>query len=533
MNRTAVWGRRFAALTLLLALAGTDASPGFGAARAPHPDSDLLAQLRATETTDHDALLVGANVSMGMERPTQVSLPITAFAMGADAGRPVTVREIRVAGPDGRTRAEVRPEQRLRAVSDIAASRTEVLARLADPDPAHSKAVFERGPAVRPITVPVGDLALADGTTTTFTVTATFDVAGIERTATLPLTVSIAALPAQPFWNAGDGHLHTTWSDGWNSMDTQVSSAKNSGHKWILVTDHWKGIWAEGNRGDANWALYRNDCSAKEAVYQLPVLPGVELMAAANKGHALAYNLAGTRVPPRDEYFSAADLVTAINGHTPGASYAVVAHPYSATADRWGDWSASGFRTIELMSQERQASASTQSKWFELLRAGLASRIAGGPFVVGVANSDAHVTWQRPGEMGVSWIRSTATPLTRSAVWTAIAAGTVSASGREDLGFFTVNGVQQGGVVAASSTTTLTFGVTQRPVTGRKCTEISIRNSANGVAWSIANPTAATYTKSLPAPAADTFYVVKMVFAKTSDTDYSHVWCNPVFVDRR
>lgn len=87
--------------------------------------------------------------------------------------------------------------------------------------------------------------------------------------------------------------------------------------------------------------------------------------------------------------------------------------------------------------------------------------------------------------------------------------------------------------MVAHSTTTLAFSITQRPVTGRKCTEISIRDRNNAVVWSVSNPTSTTYTRSIAAPSSDTFYVVKMVFAKTNDTDYSHVWCNPVFVDRR
>ncbi len=297
-------------------------------------------------------------------------------------------------------------------------------------------------------------------------------------------------------------------------MAAQVSSARALGHKWIAMTDHWKGIWAVAGRGNANWALYRADCSAKETASQIPVLPGTELMAAANRGHALAYALDGSKVPPRDDYLVPSALVSAINAHTPGSSYAVICHPFSATADRWGDWRATAFRAIELMSQERQATAETQAKWFELLRAGLPARIAGGPFVVGVANSDAHAPWQRPGEAGITWIRSTVSPLSRVAVWNAIRSGAVSASGRGDIGYFTLNGVQQGGIVGATAATSLVFNITGRPVTGRKCTEVSIRNVSNGVVWSLANP-GPNVTKTLPAPSADTFYVVKMVFAST------------------
>ena len=83
--------------------------------------------------------------------------------------------------------------------------------------------IFEEG-------IPVSDLALADGTTTTFTVSAVLDIGGEETTAVLPLEVTIAALPGATYWHAGDGHVHTTtWSDGPRSLDSQVSFAKNDG----------------------------------------------------------------------------------------------------------------------------------------------------------------------------------------------------------------------------------------------------------------------------------------------------------------
>ncbi len=533
MRRTTARRRRLlAALALLFALSGARASMGVGATPSLHPDPDVLERLRPAETANGEAVLVGSDVTVGSAEASRVSLPLAAFA--PSRGRPATLRRIAVAGPDGVVRSVTRPNRRLIPISDLARSVPEVLDRLASRVPEHAQELLSRGFASTGIEVPVGDLELEDGTTATFTVTATFDAAGAEKTAVLPLAVTVATLPTALYWGAGDGHVHSSeWSDGWNTLSAQVSAAKSYGHKWVLMTDHWKGIWAVAGRGNANWALYREDCSTKEAQHGIPVLPGTEIMAAANQGHALAYALGGSKAPPRDEYLTPAELVKAINDHTPGSSYAVIAHPYSVAADAWRDWSASGFRAIELMSQERQASASTQTRWFQLLRAGLSSRVAGGPFVVGVANSDSHAPWQRPGEAGVTWIRSTTSPLTREAVWNAIRTGAASASGREDLGYFSVNGVQQGGVVAASATTALKFTITQKPVTGRKCTEISIRNSNNAVVWSVSNPTASTCTKTLPAPASDTFYVVKMVFAKTNDTDYSHVWCNPVFVDRR
>jgi hypothetical protein len=524
--------RRLAALLLGVAMAASGTAIGAGATPPPNPDQDVLERLRAVETTGGAAVLVGANVQVGVAHPEEISLPISVFALDAD--QPVTVRSIRVTGPDGKTRAATRPEKRLASVAGTAPSLAGALDCLADRDRERARTFLARGLATPRIAVPVGDLELADGTTTTFTVTAAIEVAGAKKTAVLPIVATVAALPTASYWGAGDGHVHSsTWSDGWESLSWQVSDAKNNGHKWIIVTDHWKGIWAKAGRGDANWALYQDDCLVKEAEFRIPVVPGTEILAAKKQGHALAYALAPTRVPPRDEYLTPAELIAAIANHTAGASYSVIAHPYSALSDAWGDWSVTGLRAIELMSQERQASTSTQSRWFALMRAGLAAKLAGGQFVVGVANTDAHLAWQRPGEAGITWIRSAVTPLTRAAVLSAIRLGNASASGREDLGFFTINGVQQGGIAPASSTTALNFQITQKPKTGRKCTEISIRDSNNVAVWSVSNPSTTTYNTALAAPSASTFFVVKMVFAKTTDTDHSHVWCNPVFVDRK
>jgi hypothetical protein len=520
------------AITLVCLATTAAAAVGLGAPSPARPDPDVLSRLRVAASARSQALLVGANVTVGVVRPKTVPLSLAAFATGK---RRLKIRTLRVAGPDGVTHIEIQPQAELRApavpIAPTPDARATMLARLADRDAKRAAALLREGYVAPRVDVPVADLALEDGSTTTVLVTAEFESDASVETATLPLTVSVAAIPVQSPWAAGDGHVHdSNWSDGWDSLATQVSDAKAAGHKWIVVTDHWKGIYAVGGRANANWQLYRDECMAKEAAYGIRVLPGTEIMSAGSGGHALAYALDGTSVPPRDEYYAPSALVNAIWAHTPGASYAVVAHPYSATLP-WTGWSASGFRAIELMSQERQASVSTQNKWFALLRAGLSARIAGGPFVVGVANTDAHLPWQRPGEAGVTWIRSGL--YTRTAVWNQIAAGAASASGREDLGFFSINGVQQGGVVTAYSSTTLTFSITQKPVTGRKCTEISIRNSNNAVVWSVSSPKATTYAKSLPTPSADTFYLVKMVFSKTNDTDYSHVWCNPVFLDRR
>jgi len=506
-------------------------APGHGAPNPAGPDRETLAYLRATQTPAGEALLVGRPVTLGAPHPDRIHLPVLVFNLGS--GRPVTVRELRVSGPDGTVLATERPRTRLAAVADVPTSRAAVLARVADHDSGRAAAFAKRALVAFGDGIPARALALADGAETTLTVRATLDVAGERSVLTLPLRVTVAALPSVASWHAGDGHVHSsTWSDGLYSLDAQASRAKSDGQAFVIMTDHWKGIWSTKNRGNANWGLYHDECASTQVRRGLPVLPGVEVMSVSRQGHALGYALGRAAVPPRDEYWKPADLLSGIESHTPGTSFAVVAHPFQPWPNTpWADWTADRFRAIELMSNERVASDRTIDAWFAELRSGVPGVIAGGRFVVGMANTDDH--FNSPGGNGMNWIRSTARPLTTAALWDALRLGRVSASGRKDLGYFTLNGVQQGGVVAATATTRISFTIVQRPVTGRTCTEVSIRDRNNAVVWSAINPSTSVLTTTLAVPAADTFYVVKMDFARSDRTEPSHVWCNPVFVDRK
>lgn len=152
--------------------------------------------------------------------------------------------------------------------------------------------------------------------------------------------------------------------------------------------------------------------------------------------------------------------------------------------------------------------------------------------MVGIAGSDAHYLMD-PGGAGFTWLYSTSYTATyREAIWSAIKAGKVSASGRKDLGVFALNNASQGSVIQVSSSGSLSFKLVQQPVTGRKCTQITIRDKNNTILRTISNPTATETYVTLPAPTSNNFYVVKFVFAKTDNTDYSHVWANPIFVKK-
>jgi DNA polymerase (family 10) len=54
---------------------------------------------------------------------------------------------------------------------------------------------------------------------------------------TLPNRVSLPMLVSQKDIR-GDFHIHSTYSDGYNSIDEMVSAAQDRGYEYIAITDH-------------------------------------------------------------------------------------------------------------------------------------------------------------------------------------------------------------------------------------------------------------------------------------------------------
>jgi hypothetical protein len=154
--------------------------------------------------------------------------------------------------------------------------------------------------------------------------------------------------------------------------------------------------------------------------------------------------------------------------------------------------------------------------------------MSNGRFVVAMGNSDAHNLWG-PGDMGMTWayIPDYSTS-GRTAVWNAIRAGKLSASGTGNLGCFSLNNLSQDSIVNTTPGSTLTFKLIQQPETGFTCTQIVIFDKNQTAVQSFSNPSTETsYTMS--APTSDGFYVVKFVF-NSYGTLYE-VWANPIFVN--
>jgi len=373
----------------------------------------------------------------------------------------------------------------------------------------------------------VSSLQLKEGTqgNISISVLGTTDEGSTEATVTADYQA--LALPSTPYWYAGDCHVHTSWSDVWFvPISKRASYAKNNGYKFIVITDHEDMI-------DPDWPDYVADCNNNQSSYGLPVMPGAEIAEINDSGHTLGYRLKESATSiPHNQTLSPQSLINAINNHNSPYSYAVIAHPYNSSHP-WPNWSVTGFRAMELLSQEYVASSYTINKWFELLRNGLSSTISTGKFVVGIGSTDCH-NLQDPAEKGMSWVYTTSySSSNRTAIWDAISKGRVSASGRNDFGCFTLNNAQQGSKISTTAGSSLTFNITQKPVTGRRCASITIYDKNKTAIKTFSYPSTTTVSWTTTAPGTDTFYVVKFYFENTDRTNPGDVWANPVFVDVR
>lgn len=381
----------------------------------------------------------------------------------------------------------------------------------------------------RNMVLDVRDLQLQEGDVIPVQITARGTVGGAPVEAALTLQYSILSLPVRTNWYGGDGHVHTAWSDIIEeSIAERTSYAASNGHKFIIITDHEQYIndrWSGPNS-------YVADCNSAQATYGIPVCPAAEIATSpATDSHALGYALKESATTiPNDQTLSPQNLINAINNHNSPYSYAVIAHPYHGTYP-WDDWTVTGFRSMELLSQETTAKSQTISKWFELLRNGLSSTITTGRFVVGIGTTDCHYL-MAPGDEGFTWVyTSSYGSSNRTAIWDAIRTGRVSASGLCDLGCFSLNSYAQGSVISTTPGSTLTFKVVQQPVTGRKCTKITIYNKNQAPLKTFSNPSTTETTWSMSAPSVDDLYVVKFDLTTTSGTYPSEVWANPIFVN--
>lgn len=197
-----------------------------------------------------------------------------------------------------------------------------------------------------------------------------------------------SSLPNMPNWYAGDGHMHTDWSDGVDPPQVMAAEAKWKGLSWIAITDHDYDL-AIYHGGSLGWNTEKAECEAAEALLNIPVMLGEELglsLTRLAKGHYLAYDnpsyvdwstrqlLWGTPF-----WVSPQDIINEVNN---AGGFGIIAHPYAGGALGWDDWTAAGYTGLEVMNGGNPPSHRTSTQWDEniLMRSSW----------VGSGNSDAH-----------------------------------------------------------------------------------------------------------------------------------------------
>lgn len=344
----------------------------------------------------------------------------------------------------------------------------------------------------------------------------------------LRIAYKASELPNQEGWYGGDLHTHSSWSpDVWKiPLSGRAKYAKENGFGFLVMTDH--------SRGVTNWSGqngYVAQCDQAQSLTGIPILPGLEVQA-QDGGHYLACSLktASTQAPTDNQY-RARDLVKAVTRHNYPHSYGLIAHPF-ATRNPWTDWSAAGFAGIELLNRQRTADRTTITAWFALLRTNLSHTMATGEFTVAVGSSDSHNLMQ-PGSRGFTWaFIPDYSGQDRSKVWEAIRQGRTSVSGAKDLAFFKVDGKRQGSVLKKGSAYPLEFHFRYLPVTGRRCTQITLFDKDLRPVFEATRPPGNELRWHMPASDRDslnTFYVAAFTF-RDGRFGLSDVWTNPIFV---
>lgn len=338
-------------------------------------------------------------------------------------------------------------------------------------------------------------------------------------------------LPKEPGWYGGDCHTHSSWSpDVWLiPLSGRARYAWENGFGFLIMSDHSSGVsdWA-GPDG------YVAQCDRAQQETGIPILPALEVEA-KDGGHYLCYSLKPASAQhPTDGQYPCRDLVKAVSRHDFPHSYGMIAHPFAARSP-WGDWSAYGFAGLELMNRQRTANRTTVQAWFGLLRTNLPHTVATGEFVAAIGGSDSH-NFMQPGSRGFTWayIPDYSAP-DRSKVWEAIRRGQTSVSGAKDLAYFTVDGQMQGSVLRRGPGEPLQFHFRYLPVTGRRCTQITLMDKNLKKVFETVRPPGSELRWTMPPSdrdPEDTFYVAAFTF-REGKGDVSEVWTNPVFVSSR
>lgn len=359
-------------------------------------------------------------------------------------------------------------------------------------------------------------ITFKDGNNSTFTISKEVNLLYLQ------------SLPNRPGWYPGDGHIHTSYSDGNETIEQRRDYALNLGLKWLIITDHgWRTLIN-------NWELYKMDCNnAQNKTPHITVCPGEEIATSENY-HYLGYNIT---TPIADHSRSSQDTINTVNNQ---GGFGVIAHPF--TGYPWSNWGVTGFKGLELISNSNNAHSSALSKWDELLTNNI-SNIISNPdrYIIGTSNSDMHnyattpyfgknITYIYTGDL----VNPPGT--NRNVVYANLRNGRVSASSDASLAVFSLNGFAPGNVIIKlSHSQNVNIDVWARCVhTLVDNARVFIYRDGGSLVHSETIHGQQTISRSytLPYPGRDTYYRVYVIFnPSTGALPSSHCYVNPIFVD--
>jgi hypothetical protein len=376
------------------------------------------------------------------------------------------------------------------------------------------------------VSLDISSLNLSAGSETTVLITVRSIIKRRLVTFTTEVPYRVLSMPKEEGWYAGDGHVHTAWSpDVWlTSVSDRARYAKENGLGFLIITDHRDGI--------SDWDSpqgYVAQCKLAQKQWDIPILPGTEI-SAADGGHYLAYSLKETHsFIPQNRQFPGQELIRYIEANNRPYSFGAIAHPYD-WLNPWRNTEVEGFWAFELLNRQRVATEKSLRFWRDILKRNLPRTFQSGEFPVALANSDCH-NLQFPGEKGLTWVNiddyDSGNP---RAVWDAIRAGRVSASGSKDFACLTINRVRQGSILDVFPGETIEFAANAIPSTARRCIRIRIMDSDGDVVQIEPDNTSQYSSFKAAAPKSNSYYIGKFEFQGTRRRHTSEVWTNPIFV---
>jgi hypothetical protein len=357
----------------------------------------------------------------------------------------------------------------------------------------------------------------------------------------------LTSLPSQWGWYPGDGHLHSTWSDGDYIVSSIASTAVNRGLQWTIMTDH-AGDSAHPTTPPGQprlevgeWTSYGIDCTNAQSACGITVCPGEELatkekpLIGAGGSHLLTYKNSTYAV----SFASKQGLIDNANN---AGGFGIIAHPYNSSF-LWNDWSNgsyTGFRGVELISNGTVVNTSQIADWDSYLRGHLSATMQdpNHRFCVGLANSDFHSSLYSDflgTNMTYIYTGSSTPPGTyRSSVYSALENGRICASSN---GSLLVHKVTTGGTYlpgyyiqksAAGYINVNVYAASAVSIPPGGYADISITTATGTTSDHITGQTTINKDYSLYV-AADTYVRVQVTFFNGSVS--SSAFTNPTFID--